>query len=199
MSAMTLYAIEESLAELIRLRELAEDEGDTEALPVIDQQIQEYAAREVKKVDSIAHAINTYELAAEHARAESKRLAGRAAAFTARADRIRNAALYAMQAQDIKAVETPTNTLKRQGNGGVQALDVEAHSVLDEFRKFTLTLTGPAYLCLIRTLREHPAFVEQITRSMRSEPDNERIREALKGGLVQGAKLLPRGEHLRLS
>lgn len=59
--SLSLYSIESELTQLLDYRDSALQEGALpETLAAIDGQIEQYFAREVKKVDGIAHAIRVY-------------------------------------------------------------------------------------------------------------------------------------------
>lgn len=195
---LSFDAIETQLAELLELRETAEAEGELpETLAVIDKQISEYMAREIKKVDGICHAVRTYEMAAEHDRKESERLTARAKAFEARVERIKETAKAAMLAHGVRVIETPEHTLRVQGNGGLQPLQVLDQTLLAEhFRTATVTMS----LRLLRSICKDLSEVEcrEIYKTETSV-DSEALRIELKRGPIVGARLLERGTHLRIS
>ncbi len=220
---MSLLDIENWLADLIALREQAEDDGELpETLAVIDQQIQEAFTREVQKVDGIAHARMVYELAAEQAKKEADRLYDRAKRFLATVERIDNATIAAMKAHGKKKLETPYNTIRYQNNGGLEPLDIP---------EWPKDASGN-----FKPLKEPLVGCQVPTRSVVTwTPDTAKIRDALKQRVtcpeckgcgeitdgnpsvdvivkacprckgegtipatVPGAKLLPRGEQLRV-
>lgn len=194
---LALYQIEQRLSELLDLRNQAEEDGDAEALAIIDKQFEEYFLREVKKVDGICHALQAFESAADIADAESARLSMRAKNLRAQHDRIKAATLKAMQDHGVRVLETPTNKLRVQANGGKEPLEVTA--VSDKFQDCIVKLPQLLWRAI---LREIPGLLlEEVGHNSREtqEPNGERIREALRRGEeVPGAKLLPRGFHLRV-
>ena len=120
----SLYVIEQSLQLLVDERDRAEANGDSEAIATIDRALTEYLTREAAKIDSYAGLIHQLDTEAELVKAEADRLHGRAKAMLARNDAIKAAALVAMQAHGVKELKTYRNTLRRQGNGGLQALEI---------------------------------------------------------------------------
>lgn len=211
MNSLTLYDVEAKLAELLAIEaSIMEDteilEGDRSlALADIDREIEEYFAREVKKVDNIALAIRTYQFAADEAAKEAERIRQRALRLQATADRIKASTLSALAAHGIKRVETPTNVLRIQGNGGLAPLVIDDPAKLPAGLKVaTMKVTGDA-LAWLRMYFEtkpghvHPLLTMAIERAEHTlEPDNERIRAAIAQGEEVPAHLGERGSHLRL-
>ncbi len=183
---LSLHRIEDELMQLIQAREDAAAEGlMPEELKVFDAEIDRYVAAEVRKVDGIAHAINGALAFAAEAQREADRLADRAKAWKARADRIKAATLYAMQMHGVRVLETSTNRLRVQANGGVAPLEVNAE------------VLSPEYLDVMVKMPVSEAIRLELTFNA-SWPSQERIREALKRGEnVIGAKLGEWGVHLR--
>lgn len=142
-ASLQLYAVDEEIAQLVELRDQMEAEGETgDALAVVDKQITEYFGRILRKdIDGICNSIRAYEAAADRAREEENRFAKRAAIFRNRADRLREATKQAMLAYKVKVVETPSNKLRIQGNGGKQPLDILSPELIPlNLAKQTVTL-----------------------------------------------------------
>ncbi len=223
---LALYTIERELSELLDMRALAEEEGAPPAeLEAIDKTIAEYFSREIRKVDGICHALNTFAAAEETARKEAKRLNERADNLERQYERIKAATLRAMQDHGVRVLETPTNKLRVQANGGKEPLEVTAAP--DQYQDAIVKLPRLLWRAV---LREIPGLLlEEVGKNCREtlEPNGDRIRAALKQqvpcpehdpyrevGLskpcarcegrgtipntVPGAKLLPRGSHLRI-
>lgn len=202
-SDLALYQIETELAELLALRDQVEDEGGLpEDLAAIDKQIEAYCSAEVAKVDRIAGAIRACERNYDAALAEATRLKEQAKAWDARKEAIKGAALRAMQARGIKSLETPTNRLSVCGNGGLEPLAIEGERIPGAFVLVTMRLRSDMVGRLMDVLRASTdqEMADALAVQLKpTEVDNRAIREALKRGeSVPGAKLLPRGEHLRL-
>lgn len=226
--SLSLYVIEDSLAQLAEAREAAEAEGDSEAIAVIDKEIAAYLTREVAKVDSYAGLIRRRLDDAKLLKAEAARLADRAKVAEADADRLKETALRVMQQFGVKELKTQTNTLRVQGNGGLEALDVEPELLPRSMKLITVTMPLNDWFD-IRPGQDTPMAKRISTRSL--DPNSDAIREALKQRVpcpecyertaansgvanancercngsgtvpntVPGARLLPRGSHVRLS
>jgi hypothetical protein len=204
-SNLALYQIEQRLAELLELRNIAAEDGDTEALEAIDKQFEEYFLREVKKIDGICHALHAFEQAACAAEIEATRMKNRANYLMAQRDRIKAATLKAMQDHGVRVLETPTNKLRVQANGGLEPMEV---SGIEELPSELLTVIARVPESVwVDVLEITEAFGDYATYSVlekasaiaKTEPNSEAIRQALKRGEeVPGAKLLPRGVHLRI-
>lgn len=191
---LPLYAIESELMELLALAE--EPDLEPEAKEAIDQQIQAYVAAQIRKVDGIAATIRRCKSNAAIAREEAARITAMADAWEAREKRIKENALWAMQAHNVRLLETPTNKLRVQGHGGLEPLEIENENALPT-SVFTATvrMPWPKWMELLNSLKEHNI---SFPFSASGELDNTALREALKRGPVAGARLLPRGSHLRV-
>lgn len=231
--ALSLYAIEDSLQQLQEARDSAELEGDSEALKVIDQQFIEYLTKEVCKVDSWAGLIRRLEDEAEACAREATRLSDRAVAMKNRVTDLKATALFVMQRFDVKELKTPTNTLRRQVNGGLQALEVTERAALPmSMFNVAVRMDGETFVGFMEKMEVESSSMLRISSIMRAyalfEADTNRIRETLKqrvpckrcGGTgntrppmnvcevcegsgtipntVPGARLVPRGEHIRV-
>jgi len=213
--SLPLYVIEESLELLANARELAESEGDSEAINVIDAEIEKYLTREVAKVDSYAALIRRRDNEAALCREEAQRLIDRAKAAENDVGRLKRTALAVMERFGVKELRTPTNTLRAQNNGGLQPLDIPiAEAVPEKFRTITITLPLPEAAKIPQSILSSATHQQMGT-------DTGAIRAALKqrvpcpecGGvgvieckscngagtvptIIPGAKLLPWGKHL---
>ena len=178
-----LWQIEAELAGLLDLREQAVEDGELpETLAAIDSEIASYHSREVRKVNGTCAAIRGYLDAAGESKKEADRLYDRAKRLEARADLIKANALKAMQAHGVRSLETPTNRLRIQKNGGLEPLDIPEWP-RDSSGDFKLLPAG--YILPGIPLKTFVA------------PDTTALRQQLKLGPVPSARLLQRGEHLR--
>jgi hypothetical protein len=140
-------------------------------------------------------------------------------------DRMKATALAVMQRFDVKELKaTPGGGLRRQKNGGVDPVEVTEIGIVPiEYRRVTVTMTNEAWSSLV--IRAGADAVETLRSDL--SPDTERIREALKQRVVcpeckgeavtpgncrcercdgsgtvpatvPGARLLPKGEHVRV-
>ncbi len=199
-----------------------------EELQAIDRQIEQYFEREVRKVDGIANAIHVYEHAAEAAQQEAIRIMARAKTLQSTADRIRENALRTMQLFGVKRLDTPMNRLRVCGNGGKEPLECEPVDVPFTFLTATVRMPYHEWLRLAAHIEEVPAFtittgpdndairaalkqrvacpeckgVGQSVNIGHSEPQLDTCQRCMGVGTVPntvpGARLLPRGEHLRV-
>jgi hypothetical protein len=180
---LSLFVIEQSLQLLLDERLAAEEENDQEALAQIDKAIDEYFALEVRKVDKIAEAYRAYGAAATQADLEADRLHARAKQLHAVADRIKDRAKAAMEAFEVKRLETPLNRFRIQGNGGLQPMEITDPAALSDSVK-TAVVTMPADDW--KFIREGivvglaPSYRMAMGRAVESiEVNNARLREQL--------------------
>ncbi len=183
------------LDELMKLQALAEepDLADEERA-AISEQIAKYMSAQIvgRKIDGIAATLRECEARAAIAAEESKREAKRAESWLARFQRIKDATLRAMQAHGIKKLETPSNVLRIQGNGGHAPLEVYAAGQLPgDLRRYQVQLSGSDYVVLFGLVAISEVSKDERTRLLkvleaaRWEPDGERIREAMRGPRVE--------------
>jgi hypothetical protein len=138
-------------------------------------------------------------MAAEYTRKEADRMYARAKAFEARVARIKETAKAAMQAHGVRVIETPNNTLRVQGNGGLQPLEiVDSLRIPEPCRSVTVTVSVPIFRTICAEIQTGSVLYE-LQRQFDSVVDNEAVRQALRIGPVEGARLLERGTHLRIS
>ncbi len=215
----SLYVIESSLQQLADLRDAAEAEGDTESLKEIDDQIAAYLTREAAKVDSYVGLIRRRMDDAASCELEADRLNERAKALLADVERLKANALRVMQAFDVRVISSAKNTIRRQANGGLQPLEIPMVDALPtEYKLIRCTLTPELWLRVC-------AFPD--AKLVDIDPNTEAIRKALAQRVpckctayprpyprsvcpdcdgagtipntVTGARLLERGEHVRLA
>jgi len=191
--SLSLYTIESDLLELAQLRESAELEDDSEALKVIDQQIREYIElREPRKVANYVNLLRTLDAEADACEKEAERFATMAKQRRANIARLNAQALAVMQQFHIKELRAaPVGGLRRQGNGGLEPLEI-AGWPRDSSGRFEMIL-----LTEWRQKKWRQTLPAQFVK-LYVVPDTEQLREALKTSVVNGDKLLPRGEHVRV-
>ena len=206
-NSLSLYEIESTLQELLDIRADAEERGALpEEFEAIDKAEREYLALQMRKVDGIARAVLALTAAADAVDQQIEKLRERSKAHHANAQRIKNNVLAVMQSQTapcpecrgevacrrcdstrripspISKLETPAHYLRVQGNGGVELVDIAS---------WPKTESG-AYRALPKPPDGVPAKATYL-------PDTDAIRGALKRGEdIPGAKLLERGQHLRV-
>jgi hypothetical protein len=102
-------------------------------------------------------------------KAEEERLRARRNALERNQLRLMKAIREAMNALGKTKIKTEKFTFSVSKNGGLQPIKVDAEKLPDKFKKMIF------------------------------EPDNDRIREAIKAGeTIEGVEVLPRGEHLTI-
>lgn len=234
----SLYQLEAAIVELFALRDEAEYEADSQALAVIDQEIQKWVAAELRKVDGVVSFIRETDARADIAEAEAKRLTDRAKVWRAKGQRVKDAALQAMQDHGItKPLHGNSSTLRIQKNGGLQKIETDMAILGIDYRTFRITLPGFMHERLMALLPEE--WKVGLVNMTANDPDLDLIRAALKQRVkcpecdrgrisaaekvslqyaevnftdcprcegsgtipnsVPGARLVPRGEHLRIS
>ena len=189
----SLFRIEQGLANLIAAREECETDEERQAF---DIQIRDYVAAEIRKVDGIGDYRQFIKMHIEAAKAENARLAAVYGRWTARLKAIDEATMYAMQSFGEKRLEGATHAVRVQANGGPAPLVINNPELIPaHLQTATVTMSVRLLRSICRDLSE--VECREIYKTV-TEPDNERIREALKGTeTVPGAHLGPRGEHLR--
>jgi hypothetical protein len=219
-SSLSLYTIEDGLAELLNQREEAradvarggseEDRAEAEnALAVIERTLGEYLSLEVRKVDNYHRYLTCSGNLIAEMKAEETAIRTRRQRLEAAMAWLKERALTAMSIADKKRVDgTAGRYLMRKGNGGVKPLVVDSWdgehwtnggpltSVLPEaMMDVTVTLPLPVWLEMCDL---HESFSRGDGGQLRTEtvPNNARIRAALEVGIVPGARLAERGEHL---
>lgn len=201
--AVSLYHVESELIELMTMAD--NDDLTPEERVAVEAQIAEYITAEVRKVDGVAAAVRICQRNAAIAKEEAERISKHAVAWEAREKRIKESALRAMVENDVTQLQTATNKLRVQGNGGLEPLEVDGvtesgetfdqplDSVSIQFQEITVTLPLQQWIEL---------GVEMATPShgyrQKYSVNNWELRQALTRGPVEGAQLLPRGKHLRV-
>ncbi len=212
-SGLTLYSLQDELAQLISVRAEMSETGEDTA--TIDAAIAEYMQALPEKVDSVAHVIHTLESQIALAKVEEDRLEARRKKFSAALDRLKAYVVDVLSQipepkRGSRKIEGSTATLCLVKNGGLEALDITEPTIV------------PDEMC-VAEVRMPWSDWERITpldlqdRAKRV-PDNAAIRAALKspcwlcagkdedcdqcGGTglstVPGARLLPRGQRLEV-
>lgn len=198
--SLSLYEIERELAELLAAREEAtEPEQCTE----LENAIRLYVEGQVRKVDGVRAYVRNCEAMAAAAKEEAERQAERARVWTEKGKRFKQFILDVMQAFGLKKLEGRTGTLTVCSNGGKQPVTITDETLVpDEYCSYTLTFTGAEFAELLRDMKnESESFglkAGALAATARRKADEDRMREALQAGPVAGARLEPRGVHLRV-
>jgi hypothetical protein len=231
----SLYLIEDTLEQIQMQRQIAEAEGDSEALKVIDQIEREYLTKEAAKVTSYVALIRSRGATVLACQQERKRIADIQNAAHRDIDRLKANALEAMQRFGVKELKaTPGGGFRRQANGGLQALETDVNVIEDDLLLVTVTMPRHVWDQVEAEVVLTCDLGDQLLISS-DKPNTDLIRDALKrrrvcpecGGVgyphdgegyvtsskecqrcegsgnipntVPGAKLLPRGEHVKIS
>ena len=201
---LSLYQIERELAELVDLRERMVYEGETpDAIAAVDAQIRAYFGAEQGKVDAVCRFVRFCEARGQEAMIEAKRIIAIADRWMNRVERVRESAKRAMDEHGVTKLETATNWLRVQANGGQEALEIDVPKVPARFKMLSVTLPLDVWDRIAedwKIVEGNDSIQGVIATSMsKVTPSDPEIRAALKRGEeVPGVKVLPRGSHLRM-
>ena len=224
----SLYLIEQTLQQLAEERERAMLDGDQPAVEAMDAAIAEYLTQEARKVTSYVGLIRSREATARACNDEIERLQNIRAATVADIDRLKKTAMEVMNRFGVRELKaTPGGGLRIQANGGVQALDVvqDLSCFPSDLLKVDLTMQGdifdelrndPHYVGKLPSVWTWKPDMQRIREALKrrvkcpqcngeryESEDATDLCEQCKGegtvpATIPGAKLLPRGEHLRV-
>lgn len=240
---LSLYTIESDLANLIEMREQAAEEiaeidsgmslmtsrqavivrqGRADEISVIDRQIREYVAAEIRKVDGIRGYWRHAELMRDAAKAEADVQALRAKAWDQRLKRLKEMCLTVMEAIPFppgkpKKLEGRTGSLMLRGNGGKQAVEIHDEALVpDEMKMVTVMISRDQWQLKAALFRD-PKIVSCAPSLSLIGAELERACEHCDGAPavgtkdecqwcggsgkrgkrgVPGARLAPRGQHV---
>ncbi len=207
--SQSLFQLEHELVELMALREEMAEAG--EDVTACDQQIQEYAKRELRKVDGIRQYLRHAQIMEEAAKAEAARLEVLARRWKAKGEWLKGVCQGVMEHFGIKRIEGQTGSLSLRGNGGFAPLTITDESLIpEELCDYRGVISGAAWAQLAEyasasiitagTEKEAEAnwrhWLGRQDVQMERHPNNGKIREALKRGPVAGVRLEERGTSL---
>ena len=172
----TLLAISDDLQALHDLISEATDATGGELSPdveaALDSWFAELEGARDAKLDSYVSLIREMQLRAAARREEAERLQMRVAADEAGVRRLKERLKLFLESQGARRVETSRFRVTVCQNGGLQPLEVAVP----------------------------PEMLATEYQRVRVEVDGERLRKDLEAGkVVEGARLLPRGSHLRIT
>jgi Gp157 protein len=196
MNGLTLYEISQELVELKALRDDAEYTGDTEAVKVIDGQIQEWVKGCLAtKADGVRGYLKTRQAQWAEWQEEVNRWTALAKAAREDVERFKEYVLDAMRLLDAKRIEGSRGDvlLRRVGNGGVKPLVIaQPNLVPDSHLRVTVTIPYEEW-------KQLDSWGNSLLVRAAPDPDRAAIRKTLEaGGHVPGCRLDERGEHLRV-
>jgi hypothetical protein len=175
--SLSLYNVAGTLKRMLDARDEATEAGEMpELVKTIDEDLVKWHVKAVKKVNTIAESVQAYEAAAAQCTEEAKRLHERARLFHMRVQRIKEAALYAMQVLGAKSFSTPKHSIRVQANGGRQALETNIAQLPEELRRVTVKMSERLWRSLSRNMSklDCPEVLVAIV-----DPDTEAIRKRL--------------------
>lgn len=187
---LSLFQIEQEKLDLIQFREDCETDEERQA---VDEQIQAYVGREIRKVTGIAALLKHFKAQAAIAKAEEERAAKWRKRWEANYERLKNMVHGVMIALELPKVEGATDRFRRQKNP--VALEVTDATVIPaDYLKANIRMPLKEW----EALRDFIPFGYSIKGlAVTSEVDTVALKAALQSGEVTGAKLA-HGEHLRV-
>src|SRR6266568_4968994 len=198
---MSLYTIDDTISQLIILREEATTD---EERVVIDGQIEEWIGRELcelQRSDGCYGLIRHEEQQAAMAYAVEVEASKWRSIHRDRAERVRDMVKAVMEKRGVKKVEGAVGSFMVRANGGVRPMEpVNESKVPDEYRIFTLKLSAHLWkaLQIVVTHSADGAYLLRMLLSvLTTSVDISAVRKALEAGEeVPGAKLGERGTNL---
>lgn len=190
-----LEAYQETLA-LLRLQ-LAEPLPDEDRSILIADHaevkanIERLSSELLTKTDALAGVIRRMNQDMTELKSEEARLRDKRKAIEAGEAALKAYALKTMQEHGLKQLKTTENTVSIRPNGGVQPLVVDEEILSVSLKTATIALPASELEDLMIQFPE--------AKLLSTVSNNTAIRAALSAGDVAGAKLEPRGFHLRLS
>lgn len=197
---------ENLLSQTQRLQQLHDSysaAADEEERELYAEAIEGLASQATEKVDGVIAILKRLEA---H-EAEAARLAELQAKYAKERERLKNYVREVMVITGTSLFQTPTGSIKLQGNGGLAPLILEDPETIPGFMKYTFVLTEAQTESLREVLAmAHEAGIPAAAavmlgqRCTGAEPDNALIRSTLeKGGEVKGARIGERGKHIRIN
>ena len=182
----SLFVIETALSDLFDTRqEIIAEVAFTDqqiadkqaALDAVDAAIVETVTAEVREVDNISRFLLELKVRREAIGREVERLEEISTACENTERRIKDMCLQIMRDTDTKKLEGRIGTLKRQGNGGVQPVEVVQRELVPErFIRVTMRMTAEQASECLRRMGKDLEGVHFVSR----EPDKEAIRKELE-------------------
>jgi hypothetical protein len=137
--SLSILDIQEGLIECLAAREEA---YTPEEVAAADAAISAYLDAEITKADGIARAVRQWTAMAAADKAEASRLRDRSAALEGRVARLREFVRFAMEKSGRRRIEGKLSTIRIQGAGGKQGVDVQNEALLpDELCMAEITMS----------------------------------------------------------
>lgn len=148
-TSLTLYALSRELVELMDRYDSCREESP-DLLPIVEAELQTYAAAHVRKVDSIRQYLKHCELMIDGARREVATQKAHEEAWEARRDRLKALCVDVMQEFQAKRLDGSTGSLMLKGNGGKQPVRIDIPEMVPtEFSMWTGSVSGAAIQALL--------------------------------------------------
>lgn len=199
----TLYSLASEVVELEDLRAEAEEEGDSAAVAVIDQQISAYLKEHLpRKAQGIRGFIRDQMARSAVHKAEAARYSALAARETATVERLKALALGVMQMLNLKRLDGPLGDrmLSRRRNGGAKPLVIAQPELIPQaYRDVTVTMPEATWDEIVAYTHGGSLAPRVRAANVEESMSNQAIRHALESGEgVPGCHLAERGEHLHV-
>lgn len=156
----SLYDIATEIAELMEMRETAENDEQHEA---INNALEAYREKLPQKVDDVRGYIKHCEMMAECARQESAEQAARAKLWGNRAQRTKDYALEVMQAFGAKKLSGRTGDLRMQANP--PSVEITREDILpNELKRVTITFGAGVWFDFVAFIDRHWSVVDALAK-----------------------------------
>ncbi len=199
---MGLYRIDETIAQLIQLRE---DPATTEEeRAAIDGELKLYAEEQMPaKVDGYRGYIKLCRMNQQAAKEEKAIAFDAERMWASRAERMEEILKEVMERRGVKRLDGKIGHISLKGNGGLAPMEPVNESILpDEYRSISFTLPLPAWYKLQKLLEmtDQGGMLRFMLMSAKAASVNmASVRAALEAGEdVPGARLAERGKHIEV-
>ena len=198
---MSLFDLDESLCLLLDSALEAAEENNGEIPPELQQAILTYCEAFGEKVDNIARYIRAQEAVIAIAAAEAERYSLRKSRAEHVVARLKGLLKFFMDSRNIRAMKGRLSTISLRKNSQDSLLVPDATAIPVEYCRISLTINAADWNDALRYLpHDHPVRARfGNPETVKTEPDNVRIRAALVAGTVVAGAELKRGEHVRLT
>lgn len=219
---LSLYSLTDELAQLLAVQEEMIENGEN--TDEISRQIVEYiAARIPERVDAAAHVSKHLKAQEDFAEAEEKRLKARKHFFSEARKRLHGYLVRVLEMlpepkRGVRRLEGDVASIALYGNGGLPPLDLYEESLLPaEYYTFKIELSYANYLQALEVLRiPQVIHAERIVNEKLIRQHLALPCSACEGGKfskpdapcsacggdgmahIPGARLAPRGNHIRI-
>lgn len=195
---LSLWRIDETLAQLLSLRE--EMTADGENIAEVEKQIAEYMQALPAKVSGVCAMFRMWKSQQAAIKAEEDRLHELRKRVEANEARLKEYCAYVLEQQPEpkkgckKLIGADGSQLMLKGNGGLEPLQIDESVLPDDYREVTVRMPLEMWRDISKTFA-----AESWAKIVDQGPDNTAIRAAIQQhGGIPGARLLERGQHLEI-